>query len=273
MGYLTCYPPPLAIAHRGGASEVPENTMEAFSYAVDLGYQFIETDVRMARDGTLFLFHDKEVERLTGGSGKLSEMSEAEISKLRIKGHPIPRAADALKAWPDVCWNIDPKISACVRPLAKLIDNLGMVDRVCIGSFLGTRQKLAKKLLGSRLAVSSPPSHILGVRLFSRFMTAASAESGKAFNHATPLKSKYSCLQIPLRYKGISVFDKKFLAKAHQLGLQVHIWTVDDPSIMGDLIDMGVDGIMTDSPRVLKEVLIHRKLWNSVDKFVNNKNF
>lgn len=135
------HPRPVAIAHRGGAGEAPENTLPAFAAAVALGYTHVETDVHLTRDGVLVAFHDAALDRVTDGTGAIADLTLAEVQAadagatftahaggsfpFRGRGVTVPRLEELLTEWPELYVNIDPKSDACVAPLAALLDRLG----------------------------------------------------------------------------------------------------------------------------------------------------
>lgn len=244
----------LAFAHRGGAGTWPENTMPAFQGAVDLGYRYIETDVHATRDGVLLAFHDDRLDRVTDRSGLIREMDYDEVKLARVAGlEPIPLFADMLTAWPDLRVNIDPKLDNAVEPLIRVLREQGAMERVCVNSFSDKRTAAIREALGPELCTGIGP---LGTALL-RF----SSWSG-------PLGFLWGgfeagCAQLPVRQHGIPIADRLLVERAHELGMQVHVWTIDDPDEMRRLIDIGVDGLMTDEPKILKSVLQERDLWAS----------
>ncbi|MAM93783.1 glycerophosphodiester phosphodiesterase [Parvibaculum sp.] len=244
----------LAFAHRGGAGAWPENTMPAFQGAVDLGYRYIETDVHATRDGVLLAFHDDKLDRVTDMQGVIAEMDYAEVRKARIAGtEPIPLMAEVLSAWPDLRINIDPKRDNAARPLVQLLKDAKAVERVCINSFSGRRTAGIRDALGPNLCTGMGPLSTARLR-FSSW----AGPMGFVFGGFAE-----GCAQIPVNKYGIPLVDRKLVNRAHELGLQVHVWTIDDPDEMRRLIDVGVDGLMTDEPALMKTVLIERGLWPS----------
>lgn len=274
MPYLQNNSLPLAIAHRGGSLEAPENTMAAFQNARQLGFRYIETDVRLTSDGVLIIFHDEKLDRLTGNSKKVSDLTWVEISKLKVSGEPIPRADKTLGMWDDIYWNIDPKETACVRPLAKLIEDMNLFDRVCVGSFRDRHLKMIQKLLDKKINISAGSSRLLQIyiQIYIKSKSQAfknkiwgKAESDERKNKKFISKQKIDCLQIPPSYGKIKLATQNFIESAHAMNLPVHFWTINDAKEINQLLDLGADGIMTDAPSLLKEIYIHRNLWNSVD--------
>ncbi len=242
------WPGPIAFAHRGGALENPENTMKAFGHAVSLGYHYIETDVQLTADRVLIVFHDDTLDRVTDRLGRISEMTWAEVGRARVAGtEPIPRFDELLAAWPEVRLNIEPKREACVEPLADAIRRAGAIDRVCVGSFNDARVTRMRRLLGPRLCTAAGVAEIVRV---------------KAASYGVPVGNvASSCVQVSVGYKGLPVVDARFVDTAHKLALPVHIWTIDGPAQMRRLLDLGVDGIMTDRPTALRKVLEDRGEW------------
>lgn len=244
----------LAFAHRGGAGNGPENTMRAFQGAVDLGYRYVETDVHATRDGVLLAFHDDQLDRVTDQVGVIAEMDFAEVSRARVGGvEPIPRLEELLLAWPDLRVNIDPKRDNAVGPLVRVLRDCGAVERVCVTSFSGARAAAARAALGPRLCTGLGPGDTARLRFSSWSGPLAFLWGG----------FEGGCAQIPLKQYGIRLVDRAFVDRAHTMGLQVHVWTIDDPSEMKRLADLGVDGLMTDQPAVLKAVLLEKGLWSS----------
>ena len=239
---------PIPFAHRGGAGNFPENTLSAFQNAVDMGYKYLETDVHSSRDGEVFAFHDDSLERVTGHVGKISDLTSKEISKIQIDGFAkIPTLSELLESFPNAKINIDPKADSVVAPLINLLKVTNSVDRVCIGSFSDRRITEIRKELGSELCVSAGPKAVI------KFL------AGKFSFFRS--KTNYHCLQVPQRSGPVKIVTPDFVEKAHLRGLQVHVWTVDDYKEMNDLLDMGVDGLMTDEPAILKNVLLERNQW------------
>jgi glycerophosphoryl diester phosphodiesterase len=237
------WPGPIPFAHRGGASDAPENTMRAFEHAVGLGYRYIETDVHATADGVLVAFHDDDLSRLCGVPGHISELPWATVRTARVDGRdPVPLFEDLLGAWPELRINIDCKTDQAVNGLVAALRRADALDRVCLGSFSERRLTRLRKLLGPGLCSS------LGTR------AAAALRAG------LPVRTGH-CAQVPLRHGRLPVVDRPFLAAAHRQGLQVHVWTIDAAEEMERLLDLGVDGLMTDRPAVLRGVLERRGQW------------
>ncbi|HJR25002.1 MAG TPA: glycerophosphodiester phosphodiesterase [Acidimicrobiales bacterium] len=243
------WPGPLPFAHRGGASEAPENTMPAFAHAVGLGYRYLETDVHVTSDGLLVAFHDDRLDRVTDGAGRIADLPWATVQKALVDGRePIPLLEDLLGAWPDVRINIDPKHDAAIEPLAEVLLRTGAVDRVCVGAFSDRRIGRVRSLVGPDLCVSMGPRQVAALVATSRGLPAGSRLTAP-------------CAQVPPRQGRVPLVTRRLVDAAHARGIQVHVWTVDEPVEMARLLDLGVDGVMTDRPQVLKDVLVERGDW------------
>jgi glycerophosphoryl diester phosphodiesterase len=242
------HPLPLAFAHRGGALEREENTLPAFAHAVALGYRFLETDVQTSRDGVAVIFHDDTLARIFGRPERMAELTWPELARLRTPGGAAPmRLEDLLEAFPDARINLDPKTDAAVEPMAEAIRRCAALDRVCVGSFDAGRTDRLRRLLGERLCWS--PSHAGVARLWLA-------------GWGLPLPAgEYPVVQVPPSFHGIPVVTRRFVAAAHARGVQVHVWTVDDTAAMERYLDLGVDGLMTDRPSLLRQVLERRGQW------------
>ena len=235
---------PIAFAHRGGASDVPENTMPAFQYAVDAGYRYVETDVQVTADGVLVAFHDDHLGRTCGRDGRISRLTWNEVRDLRVDGEaPIPLLEDLLGAWPELRVNIDCKTDDAVDALVAALRRCDALGRVCVGAFNDLRLRRLRTLLGPELCTTLGPAGVAALRFGLSRRPAAQAA------------------QVPVRQGPLTVTDERFVERAHRLGLQVHVWTIDDPGEMHRLLDLGVDGIMTDRPHTLRSVFEARGVW------------
>ena len=246
------HPLPLAIAHRGGSLDGVENTMASFAAAVDLGYRYLETDVRVTADGELVVFHDARVDRVVGRPGRVRELTWAELSTLRVGGRePVPRLDEMLKTWPDVRFIIDPKCDGAVEPLIRVLREHDVLDRVCVGSFSDERLRRMRDAFGPALCTSMGPGELVRLRAAAwRLLPVA----------AVPRAAR--CVQMPVRHGPIVLAEPRCIGLAHDLGLQVHLWTINDPAAMRRLLDLGVDAIMTDDLVALRDVLRERGQWH-----------
>jgi glycerophosphoryl diester phosphodiesterase len=239
------WPTPIAFAHRGGASEAPENTLPAFERAVQLGYTYLETDVHVTADGVLVAFHDTDLSRTCGRPGIITELPWSDVSAARVGGRePIPLMEDLLEAFPDARFNIDCKSNAAVDALVAAIKRSNCGPRVCISAFDDRRLRRLRVALGPGVCTSLGPAQIAALRFLGR-----TAGGGAA-------------AQVPVKQGRVTLVDERFVIGAHRRGLQVHVWTIDDDDEMRRLLDLGVDGIMTDRPAVLRDVLVERGEWS-----------
>jgi len=249
---------PIALAHRGGDG-LPinagiENSLRAMGNAVALGYRYIETDARASLDGVAFAFHDRDLSRVAPDSGfgdrPFGSLTAAEVRSVRLRGgEPIATIAELLEAFPSTRFNIDVKTAEVIEPTVRAIQDAGAEQRVLIASFSHARLTRARRLLPGVVTSASPPE-ILSLRvrpwLWRSFATAGGAV----------------CLQVPERRRGLRVLTPAFVEAAHRRGMQVHVWTVDTPADINRLLDAGVDGLITDRPDVLREVLEQRGQWH-----------
>ena len=239
---------PIAFAHRGGAGDWPENSLEAFANAVELGFHYVETDAHVTSDGVVIAFHDDHLDRVTDKVGLISELPWSEVSQARIDGiAPIPLLEDLFTTWPNLRVNIDPKHDEVVEPLADLLQRTHTLDRVCLGSFSDRRLEHFRDKFGKEICTSMGPKGVARLR-------AASFGIGRKVPEG-------NCMQVPTHAGKVPLVDRRFLRRAHRAGLPVHVWTIDDPEEMNRLLDLGVDGIMTDRPGLLRSVLESRDQW------------
>ncbi|MEX3016442.1 glycerophosphodiester phosphodiesterase [Gymnodinialimonas hymeniacidonis] len=240
----------VGFAHRGGALEAEENTAEAFAYAAGLGFTHIETDVHLSRDGVVVVHHDDTFERMFGDARAVAEMDWAEIATLRTAaGAEVPRLDEVLAAFPQTFFNIELKCLEVAAPLAEVISRADALDRVCVGAFDPKNTAAIRGMLGEGLCWS--PAHAGVARLW-------------AAGWGVPVgRLPYPVVQVPTAFNGIPVVTGRVQRAAQKRGVKVQVWTVDDRAEMERLLDLGVDGIMSDRPSVLKEVLQARGAWHS----------
>jgi glycerophosphoryl diester phosphodiesterase len=245
------HPGPIPFAHRGGTGAWPENTLAAFEHAVSLGYRYLETDVHRTADGVVVAFHDSVLDRVTDHRGEIARLRWSELRTVRVAGgHEIVRLDELLEAFPDRLFNIDPKHDAVVEPLADVIRRAAAVDRVCIGSFRDARVARVRSLLGPRLCTSAGTRAVARLRLGARSRSAAGTSRS------------FACVQVPPTVGSLRLVDARFLRAAHRAGVAVHVWTVNEEAGMRRLLDLGVDGIMSDDTALLREVLVSRGEWH-----------
>jgi glycerophosphoryl diester phosphodiesterase len=252
-------PGPLALAHRGFSPAGLENSMAAFEAAVDLGFRYLETDVHATADGVLLAFHDHVLDRVTDGHGRVAELPWARVRRARIGGvEAVPRLEDVLAAWPHVRLNVDVKHPAAVAPLVEVLRRSGAAGRVLVASFSERRRRAVLHQLDggagpSPVATSASPPGV------ARFLAAtASGLRGQALRRTLP---GVHCLQVPVRAGAVPVVTRRTVEAAHSASLPVHVWTVNDEREMHRLLDIGVDGIITDRADTLRDVLRARGQW------------
>jgi glycerophosphoryl diester phosphodiesterase len=249
-GYLDS--PPLALAHRGG-SGVPgnvgiENSMAAFAHAYDLGFRYFETDVRSSSDGVVYAIHDAALDRLTGDAGTVGSLTAEALELQRLdQREPFARLEALYDAFPDARLNIDLKADDVVEPAVAVIAGRQAVHRTLLASFSHRRLRRARRLL-PEVATSASSLEAAAIKLLP------AAVLRRLSLHPV-------CLQVPARRGWLRVVTPGFVRKAHALGLQVHVWTIDDPAEMHELLDLGVDGLVTDRTDLLKDVLVARGSW------------
>jgi glycerophosphoryl diester phosphodiesterase len=240
-------PTPLAFAHRGGAAEGDENTAAAFARSVAMGYRYIETDVHASADGVVVVFHDETLARMAGRSERVRDLPWRELEPLGV-----PRLDDVLGAWPKVRFNIDVKDDSGVEPTIEVVRRTGALDRVLLASFSDARVARMRAAFGPDLATS------LGMRGVARLWAASRTGLG-----ARRIGASVAAAQVPPRQGPVRVVDERFVRYCHRLGVQVHVWTIDAPDRMHELLDLGVDGIMTDRIDVLRDVYTARGCWTA----------
>ncbi len=219
--------------------------MPAFRHAVDLGYTYLETDVHATSDGVLVAFHDPDLSRTCDRPGLIGEMPWREVSRARVDGRePIPLFEALMEEFPDARMNIDCKADGAVHGLISSLRRLDCLDRVCTGSFSDRRLRQLRHEFGEALCSSFGPRQIASLKFMGR----------------VPWGGQVA--QVPVTSGRITIVTDGTVARAHRLGLHVHVWTIDDPVEMRRLLDLGVDGLMTDRPGVLKDVLVERGEWH-----------
>ncbi len=240
-----------AFAHRGGLGVAPENTMAAFQDAVDLGFVYLETDVHLTADGVVVAFHDDDLRRTCGVDARIEDLTWDQLREVRVAGeHSVPLLEEILSTWSHVRVNIDCKSDAVVDPLIGLLRRTSVLDRVCVGSFSDRRLNQVRAALGDDVCTS------LGPRGVAILLAAANTHERLANRLAAHVA------QVPLKQGPLPLVTRRFVDTAHEIGMLVHVWTIDDPVTIGELIDLGVDGVMSDDTRALRDVLTARGLWS-----------
>jgi glycerophosphoryl diester phosphodiesterase len=247
-------PYPRAFAHRGwhvGELAGMENSLRSFRRAADEGYVYLETDVHATADGEVVVLHDHLMDRTTDGRGVIAEQPWSAVRTAKINGvEPVCRLQDVLEELPEVRLNVDVKTDSAVRPVLDVLRRTGAWDRVCLASFSEQRLVRLRAAGGPRLLTSLGTwgAATLRVRSWVPWL-----------RPAPPLRARLA--QVPRRHGRIRVVDPVLLRYAHRHGVEVHVWTVDTAEEMVELLDLGVDGLVTDRPDVLRDVLHARGTW------------
>lgn len=247
--------PVAALAHRGfshGRANL-ENSMAAFAAAVDLGFRYVETDAHGTRDGVAVALHDESLDRTTDGTGLVADLSWDQVRRARIGGtEPVPLLTDVLGTWPELRVNIDVKGDTGIEPVAAAIEATASHDRVCVTSFSPRRRRATLDRLSRPVATSAGRGEVIG------FLVGARLRLRPLVRHAL---RRVDALQVPEAEDGLTVVDARTIAAAHRAGRYVHVWTVNEPAEMRRLLDLGVDGLVTDRADLLRDVLVERGLW------------
>jgi glycerophosphoryl diester phosphodiesterase len=249
---------PIGYAHRGFAPDGAENSLAAFQRAYDLGYRYLETDARTSRDGVVFAFHDERLDRITNARGRLSTRTADQLSRIRIVGQePIARLADLLESFPDAHFNLDIKEGAAIGPVLDLLRETNSFGRARLATFSHRRLLVVRAAAGPRVATALSPVEM--ARLRAGRAPLSETPDGRVWHG--PHVARDLAAQLPLGPPMFPVIDRRLLAIAHSRGIAVHAWTINRRADMIRLLDLGVDGIMTDRADVLREVLMERGQW------------
>ena len=253
---------PIVFAHRGGGQEAPENTMSAFAHAYEAGVRHMETDAHLTADGQVVICHDETVDRCYDGTGVIAQMTWRELSALRHRdsGEQLPLLAQVLEAFPDAYFNIDVKEPGVEGPLLDVVADHGAADRVLVASFSEPRLRAVRDAAASDPARAVATS--LGTEAVVRLVGAAKSATNPAWWHVPGPRQGAIAAQVPMRQGPIRVVDERFVATAHTLGLAVHVWTINTVADVLRLLEVGVDGIVTDRPAFLRDFLDARGLWS-----------
>lgn len=238
--------PPRIIAHRGLATEAPENTLLAFVTALALGVTHLETDVHATSDGVAVLSHDPDLARLTGRPTAIASTSLAALQRIDLGAdQQVPTLRETLRAFPDARFNIDIKADAALQPTIDAILRERAVERVLVTSFDDARRKAAVAALPG-VATSPSSRGVVLAALASRAPTAGLRRLGFR---------DIDAIQVPERYRGVPIVTGRLVEAAHESGVEVHVWTIDDADDMRRLFALGVDGVITDRADIGLEVL------------------
>ncbi len=237
----------LAIAHRGGSALGAENTLEACERSLALGLGYLETDARMTADGIWVAFHDRTLQRVTGVRGRVADVTWADLRGLRVHGKAlVPRLEDLLGTWPDVRWVVDVKQPSALESLVRLLRRPGTAHRVCLSGTWDSRLDRARREVGPAVSTA------VGWRSMATLLAGGAVDPrGAEFVH------------VPLRLAGRWVPAPGLVRRAHDAGLRLLVWGVEAAGDIHRLLDDGVDGVITDRPDTLREVLVARGAWRS----------
>ncbi|MEU4803754.1 glycerophosphodiester phosphodiesterase family protein [Actinosynnema sp. NPDC023587] len=245
-------PHPRAYAHRGwhlDELDGMENSLAAFRRATAEGFRYLETDVHATADGVVVVHHDHTLDRTTDGTGPVAAQPWSAVSRARVGGRePVTRLADLLEELPDALLNIDVKADHAVGPVVDLLRATGALHRVCLASFSDARLARLRRLAGPDLMTS------LGPRAAGALWAC-----GRVPALRLPVPGRIA--QVPPTQGRLTVVDRRFVRAAHRRGMEVHVWTVDSAARMTALLDTGVDGLVTDRPDLLRDVLTTRGVW------------
>lgn len=260
---------PANFAHRGASIRAPENTLEAFRRAIKDGAGGLELDVHMTRDGRVVVMHDDTVDRTTDGSGAVRDMTLDEIRALdagyrfspdgglarpyRGRGAGVPTLAEVYRNFPDARVNIDIKEDqpGVEEAVARVIEDAAAEDRTIVASGIDRVIKRFRVVTGAKIPTAASRREIEWFLLFSRLRL------------ESLLRPEYVALQVPAQYRGITIVTPRFLAAARNRGVWVDVWTINDPSEMRRLLDLGADAIMTKRPEELAKILDERRSRSS----------
>ena len=245
---------PVGFAHRGYSPTGAENTMAAFTAAVALGYRYVETDARVSADGVALAFHDDRLDRVTDRRGRLDRLPWDQIARARVRGtEPVARLDELLGQWPQLRVNIDIKSGAALRATLDAIGRTRAQERVCLAAFSDARMRRIRSLAGADVCTGLGPGEVALLLAASRCgPRAGSALTGRLRGHAA---------QLPPQVARLALATSALLDAAHRAGVAVHVWTVNDATQMNALLDLGVDGIMTDRAETLRDILTARAAW------------
>ena len=230
------------MAHRGGSLEAPENTIESFNYSLEIGSDIIETDIQLSSDGIPYIFHDDDLKRISGLEKNFNELLSSEIDELNIFGdYKIPTLEETLKQFPNTKFQIDFKTDEVVDPAIEIINKFPHIKKnLCVASFSSHRLQNIKSKL-SDVTYSMGPYEVLKLLLKS-FGIYRGEISG-------------DCLQIPIYRYGIKIVTRRFVDFCKRENIKISVWTINSIEEMNYLIDLKVDGIITDKPKALIDLL------------------
>lgn len=241
--------PPRVLAHRGLAVDAPENSMLAFVHAMDAGASYLETDVHATADGVAVLAHDPSLDRVAGHDLTIEAMLWQDLAAVDLgRGEQVPGLREALLALPDARWNIDLKSDAAVVPAVRAVVEAKAADRVLLTSFSERRRRQAQALLPT--AATSASQAIVAKALVALRLGMRGA--------LERILEPVVALQVPRRAGRVEIVTERSVAALHAAGVEVHVWTVNETDEMRELLDLGVDGIVTDRCDLAVRVVAER---------------
>ena len=233
--------------HRGGTEKASENTLEAFQHSSDMGFTFMETDIQGTKDGEVVVFHDHDLNRMAGINKKIVDLTYKEIKEIElVSGGRIPSLNELLSSFPSLRFNIDFKTANTIVKGVEIIKEHNAIGRTCLASFSSSRLKKIRELAGPDCCSSMDQLEVVYQLL-------------KSINFPSP-KINGFCAQVPTSQWGIPIVSKRFVDSAHKENKFVHVWTINTELEMEKLIELGIDGLMTDRPSVLFKVMKRNNL-------------
>jgi glycerophosphoryl diester phosphodiesterase len=252
-------PYPRALVHRGwcvGELAGMENSMSALRRALDEGFRYLEVDVHATSDGVVVVCHDATLDRTTDRTGPIAEQPWQRVREAFVAGRePVPALREVIERLPDALLNIDVKASRAVEPVLRLLAETDVWHRVALASFSAARLARLRRAGGAKLITSCSPRDALALRLRGLLRQAHLSWASAAL----PVRAELA--QLPRRHGPLTVVDTGLVEAAHALGMEVHVWTINEADEMHELLDLGVDGLVTDRPDRLREVLVERDRW------------
>lgn len=246
-------PAPRVLAHRGLTTVEDahaENSVAAVVKAVAAGSLYVESDCHLTLDGEVVLFHDATALRVAGDPRPIAELTLAELRTLMEDRGGLLTLADALDGFPDTRWNLDVKAAAAAEPVGRLI--APHAERVLVTSFSDERRRAALAACATAPGSHGRPATSAGTSTIVRALAAATIGSRR---RAADALRHVDALQIPERQGAVRVLTDRLLAAAGAAGAEVHVWTVNDPERMRELVARGVSGIVTDRADIALEAL------------------
>ncbi|MEO6942491.1 MAG: glycerophosphodiester phosphodiesterase [Terrimesophilobacter sp.] len=248
-GYFNS-PPPRVLAHRGLARDAPENTLLAFAKALAIGAHYIETDVHESSDGVAIISHDENLERVAARNIRVNQLTALELRRVDLgAGQGFAVLAEALDAFPDARFNIDVKSQGVVGPTIEAIRSVNALNRVLVTSFSGSRR---------RATVAGLPG-VATSAAYGTMVKVLAASKLRRTRRVRALLEEFDAVQLPERWSGVSVITAPLIRMAHEAGTEVHVWTINDPDVMTRLLDLGVDGIVTDRADLAVDIVRSRR--------------